>query len=289
MTAFKDNPTLASVLSQLDPGGCSGATGSSQALWHAYQQLVSINEPGALNVIVFFTDGQPNTLTADWPVDTLGTSKSHCYDWGNSKYYYDTGWNPVNQKYRGYIAETTTGGLYGLMATTATSFPYSGTDASVTNPIGYTATAKSSSNDCYWRSGTNQVGSDIAFIPDTDTYGNSIFGYKTVSTNSSGSYPGKPTLSGSNLEMASINAVDNAAARIRQRVLNADITTVIYCIGLGGAGEAEETLLRRIANDPASPIYDNTAAEGIYIYSPTAAQLNQAFVRIASEVLRFSQ
>ncbi|MCC6585512.1 MAG: VWA domain-containing protein [Bryobacterales bacterium] len=286
---FKDSPSLSSVLSQLDPGGCSGGTGSAQALWHAYQQLVAINEPGALNVIVFFTDGQPNTLTADWPVDTLGTSKSHCYDWVNSKYYYQASWNPVTEKYRGYIAKTTSGGLYGLMKTTADSFPFDGTDAFVTNPIGYTGAAKSASDDCYWRSGTSQVGNDIAYIPNTDTYGNSIYGYKTVTTNSGGSYPGKAKLSGDNLEMASINAVDNAAARIRQKVLNPDITTVIYCIGLGGTGEAEETLLRRIANDSASPIYDNTAAEGIYIYSPTPAQLNQAFVRIASEVLRFSQ
>ena len=36
---------------------CNGATGTPQALWHAYQQLTAINESGALNVVLVFTDG----------------------------------------------------------------------------------------------------------------------------------------------------------------------------------------------------------------------------------------
>src|ERR1035438_5431327 len=43
----------------------SGNTSSAMALWVAYQQLVNLNQPGALNVIVFFTDGLPNGITAD--------------------------------------------------------------------------------------------------------------------------------------------------------------------------------------------------------------------------------
>jgi len=43
----------------------SGNTNTATALWAAYQQLVNLNQPGALNVIVFFTDGLPNGITAD--------------------------------------------------------------------------------------------------------------------------------------------------------------------------------------------------------------------------------
>jgi Flp pilus assembly protein TadG len=43
----------------------SGNTNTATALWAAYQQLVILNQPGALNVIVFFTDGLPNGITAD--------------------------------------------------------------------------------------------------------------------------------------------------------------------------------------------------------------------------------
>ena len=42
----------------------SGNTNTATALWAAYQQLVILNQPGALNVIVFFTDGLPNGITA---------------------------------------------------------------------------------------------------------------------------------------------------------------------------------------------------------------------------------
>jgi len=282
---FKDNPSLSSLLSQLDPGGCVGATGSAQALWNGYQQLVNINEPGALNVVVYFTDGQPTALTADWPVRTLGTTKSRCYDWGNNKSYSTAGWNPVNQKYRGYISNT----MSNLRSATADTFPEDGVDATVTNPLGYLGLSpKSSSSDCRYRSTAGDVDIDVAYIPDTDTYGNSVFGIENLTLNSGGSYPGKPAMTTGNIEKAAINAVDSAAQRMRQNVLNPNVNTVVYCIGLGGVGEADATLMRRIANDPDSPIYDVNLPQGMYVYAPTAAQLNQAFMRIASEVLRFS-
>jgi hypothetical protein len=44
-----------------------------------------------------------------------------------------------------------------------------------------------------------------------------------------------------------------------------------------------------MANDLASPIYDNTKTNGIYAYSPNSSDLNQAFARIASEILRLAQ
>jgi Flp pilus assembly protein TadG len=282
---FKSSPSLPGLLSNLHPGGCVGATGSAQALWHAYEQLAAINEPGALNVIVFFTDGQPTAITADWPVRTLGTTKSRCFDWPNNKNYTQTGWNPTTQRYRGYISNT----LSNLRSATADTFPEDGVDATITNPLGYlTQPPKTASNDCRYRTTPSEVTTDIAFIPDTDTYGNSIFGYKTVTTASSGSYPGKATFSSQNMINAATNATDNAAQRIRQGVLNPNIDVVIYCIGLGGVGEAEASLMLRLANDPQSPIFDATKPQGIYVYAPTAAQLNQAFMRIASEVLRFS-
>ncbi len=43
---------------------CGGNTGSAAALYLAHQQILSVKEPSALNVIVFFTDGVPNGYTA---------------------------------------------------------------------------------------------------------------------------------------------------------------------------------------------------------------------------------
>jgi len=50
---------------------CSGNTSTAMALWQAYQQIVTINEPGALNLLVLFTDGYPNGVTAAYPIKTV--------------------------------------------------------------------------------------------------------------------------------------------------------------------------------------------------------------------------
>src|SRR5207249_3798537 len=50
---------------------CGGNTGSAQAIWQAYQWLKNnVDAAGAINAMVFFTDGQPNGLTANWPIKT---------------------------------------------------------------------------------------------------------------------------------------------------------------------------------------------------------------------------
>ncbi|MFN7918801.1 MAG: VWA domain-containing protein [Bryobacteraceae bacterium] len=293
---FKDSPTLASQIDKLYPGGCNGGTGSAQALWKAYEQLVAINEPGALNVILFFTDGIPNAITGDWPVKTQVTTDSptgtsHCYDWEHSKRYYDTGWNPSTEKYRGWIyGDSDSGVRLGIRGIDASTMPVSDDPGVVTAPIGHSGTAVSSSDDCYFRSSTTSFYKDIPYVLDTDLYGNSVFGWKTVDTYTSGPYAGKAKINTvANVNNAAINAVDNAALRVRQKELNSGIQVVIYCIGLGGAGEAEHEALRRIANTKDSTAWDSSAPEGLYEYAPSSSQLNQAFNRIASEMLRISK
>src|ERR1700730_14197645 len=50
---------------------CGGNTGTAHALNVAYQQIKAINEPGALNIIVLFTDGLPNGIVSNaFPVKT---------------------------------------------------------------------------------------------------------------------------------------------------------------------------------------------------------------------------
>ena len=289
---FKQAPKLTDQIGQLYPGGCSGWTGSAQALWKGYEELVAINEPGALNVLIFFTDGQPNTVTAEFNVKTVSTpestNKSRCWDWGNNVKYNAGGWNPVTQKYRGFIA----GGTWvdGLYKPDAPSMPVSEERTAVTIPVGYSGTAKNSSDDCRYRSYSPYVVYDIPYYPDQDLYGNSMHGYKTVDTYSSGHpYAGKVKLTASNIENAAVNAVDNAAIRIRDKVLNSGIGVTIHAVGLGGAGAAEHDILKRIANTADSSAYDSSAPKGMYLYAPTSAQLGMAFAQIGSEILRLSK
>jgi hypothetical protein len=47
-------------------------TNTAEALTLAYNELVAANLPGALNVIVLFTDGQPNGITANFNTNGVG-------------------------------------------------------------------------------------------------------------------------------------------------------------------------------------------------------------------------
>jgi len=65
---FIANPTLnfqPAIVNDISQIVSSGNTGTSQALWVAYNALAQLNQPGALNVILFFTDGLPNGITGD--------------------------------------------------------------------------------------------------------------------------------------------------------------------------------------------------------------------------------
>ncbi|MBM3812431.1 MAG: VWA domain-containing protein [Acidimicrobiia bacterium] len=292
---FKTGPgNLLTKIDGIFPGGCNGWTGSSQGLWQGYQQVVAMNEPGALNVILFFTDGIPNAITADFLVKTQTTTfsptgKSRCWDWQNNKKYNQAGWNPVTQVYRGFVAGQSGVGRGGVRGHVAGSIPVSNDPGAVAIPQGFSGSAKAIADDCYFRNNTSDVDDDVPHYPNQDFYGNSVFGWKSINTYSSGPYAGKVRIDQqSNQQNAAINAVDNAAQRIRNNTLHPSIDTVIYSIGLGGAGEAEHDLLRRISNDIASPIYNANKPLGLYVYAPTSAELTAAFVRIASEILRYA-
>jgi len=137
-------------------------------------------------------------------------------------------------------------------------------------------------------SGSTSFVRDFAYMPDQDFYGNNTSGYMPNDVYPNGwTYAGKKRIdTQTGLMNAGMNASDSAATRIRNDVT---LKPIIYTIGLGSNGGVDHNLLRRIANDPASPIYDNTLAPGSYAYAATNTDLNAAFVKIASEILRIAQ
>jgi hypothetical protein len=63
-----------------------------------------------------------------------------------------------------------------------------------------------------------------------------------------------------------------------------------YTIGLGNTPSGvDNELLQRIANDPNASNYNSAKPIGEYVFAPTTAQLNQAFSKIASQVLSLSK
>lgn len=300
------SPTLEERIGQIS---CYGNTSSAMAISEAYNQIVQINEPGALNIILFFTDGLPNGVTASFPVKRLSDSrygdgsstysrtgslytypKSTCYD-AAGRNNANAAWNPqdrvgVLSQWSGFAATGTTAGLIAPYAASINA----GSEPSIDGPV----SSATSRQGCNFGPGTSNLGwvrRDIAYIPQTDVYGNgTLCCYTTAETFASGPYvgqirPDKP----SSVGKASANATDNAAARIRRDTTYAP---VFYVIGLGdptGAEPPDEALLAKIANDPTSPGYNPAETTGLYVFAPNNTQLNQAFSRIASEILRLSR
>lgn len=127
----------------------------------------------------------------------------------------------------------------------------------------------------------------MAYLPDQDIYGNSTRGYMNFTGvmlfGSGHPHVGRIRVDvPRSLTRAGMNATDNAAQRIRDDVT---LSPVIYVIGLG---DVNHEVNRRQSNDPTSPIYDPNRPDGLYVYAETTTQLNSAFVRVASEILRLA-
>jgi len=103
-----------------------------------------------------------------------------------------------------------------------------------------------------------------------------------------------------NLNKASRDMLENLAHAARVAPGNAAIT--IYTIGLGarlrsnevtncgyGSFEYGENILKRLANTMDSDMYEAGQPSGIYVWAADATQLNSAFQRVRSAVLRLSQ
>jgi Flp pilus assembly protein TadG len=197
------------------------------------------------------------------------------------------------------------------------SFPYE------TNQyLGGSFYSSSALNGCSFPAGSSGSLSDLAWFPQTDIFGNQVnpsynpstADYQTVSVDGQG----HALNSGwSNFHAAVLNATENAAYRIRNGTLSLSsvpFQPYIFAIGLAGNSTIppDPVLLQRIANDPNGDTFNvpadypacasatncytftNTPTGGVqqpqgrFVYSPSKSQLNQAFLAIASQVLRLS-
>jgi hypothetical protein len=250
---------------------CVGATSSAQALWQGYQELVRLNQNGALNAIVFFTDGLPTAVTEDFPM--LGSSTC-------------TAKTPLIKSGVLTFGGTNQLGLYNPVALAQPQ-------ASDLRLI--SGTGASDSRGCHFSSDPNNPGNgvelDLANAPILDHWGNSLTatGYKPTTTSGTGLSISNAT----NIQNFSTNAADYAALRIRRgdpdpsHGNNSISGVVIYTIGLG---DVDEVLLERVANDPVlTPNPVAAGRQGRYVYAADATALDLAFTRVASEMLRIAK
>jgi len=285
------------LTSKIDQITCGGYTNTSHAYYTAYQQLVTVNEPLALNMIVFFTDGVPTAFSAGFPIKTVSDtrygddntcatntqctmSKSTCNDdngYASSHASWGTFAPKVGALIGGNLAAST-GDTSGILNHTATTF-------STTDPL----IPSSQRTNCLMSSDSTRVRRDIAYIPSTDVNGLSTSGYQTVNKFTTSGHPYQNRIRPDRpdtLSKVAINLADNAATTIRS---NTTLNVITFTLGLDGNGGVDDVLLKRMANDPASNNFDNTKTEGVYVYAANSADLNAAFARIASEILRLAR
>jgi len=250
----------------IDAIGCVGGTNSAAAYWLGYQQLVAINEPGTLNVILFFTDGKPNTL--HMPALEIKSSSS-C----------------SNKSDRNGVLAPAGSQIWGIFQAAETQGP------PAPNPDWRILTGTPGSSNCAWASSYSAVTSDVVALTragaanEVDVYGNALTGYKSVSRDGSN----RITLNAANVTNAGINALVNAAANARTHSVALGLDVVTFAIGLGGTGAAEDDMMRRVANTTDSASYNSSHPAGLYIYAEDNSQLQQAFAQVASDVLRISK
>ncbi len=279
-TDFKSaTPSLTSILSNLQ---CAGNTNSAQGLSQAYQQIQLKNQPGRLNVIVFFTDGRPNGITANFPVKTKP----------DTRYLYSSTGTQVASPASTCPDGTVLDGVIAQWASAAPTGNTAGVFAAQNGLISSTAANSISASGCTFtgKFGQTAMTSDVAYIPTPDDWENPTTGYKTsIIFPASSPYAGqiRPDTPPA-IIAASTNAADNAATRIRA---DTKFNIVIFSLGLGGTDSEplDYDFLRRVANDPQSSSYDSTRPAGHFYYAADITQLSAAYEAIASQILRLSK
>jgi Flp pilus assembly protein TadG len=309
----------------LDTIVCAGGTSTAQAISVAYNEVYKMNLPGALNVIMFETDGLPNTLTLnfwDSSANLAGIkSTSSCTD-KNGKKMSQSGfataavlpsWSPSQTLGAGSYFSNIPAGIVGAVYS---DDPGGSNQFDVMMKYWAPGTANSFSSTTYIASSTapgcafdsthavSPPPADIAWFPAKDVWGNQLnpaYGYLPV------------TLTGSHIvansystyHNAVLNATDNAAYQARS---NATIPAYFFGIGLGGTSSSppDYVLMQRLANDPNGDNYNSpakysacsseancvtysTQPQGTFIFSSSTASLAQAFLSISSQVLRLSK
>jgi Flp pilus assembly protein TadG len=309
----------------LDTISCSGGTGTAQAISVAYNELYKVNLAGALNVIMFETDGLPNTLTLNfWDSvnnKTALKSTSACTDKNGKKVSQGgfasasvlpnwTGGQSVGAgSYYANIPAGMVGAVYSVDPGGSNQFEllWKYWATSTSNGFGSMSNV-STATGCAFNNGNGQPAnpppSDIVWFPLADVWGNQLnpgYGYLSVSLSN-----GKlVSNSWTTFHNAALNATDYAAYQART---NTQLPVHFFGIGLGGtsANPPDYVLMQRVANDPngdnynSPPRYRPCAQEdncvtyadqpqGTFVFSASPSSLSQAFLSISSQVLRLSK
>ncbi len=290
-------PSVTNAIGTLNSGNVYGTTDHAQPLWQTYKALAALGEPAALNVIVFFTDGEPNTIFADW--SSYLVNHATC---GNGP---KTGGPPWNQLLGYALVYSDNSTMGGLFANTTLMPPFGGGDSLSPGTVGtaYVNTAYDSNDSgittkttytgCNYESSVTSVSSDFTQIAAYDYYGNATNPAANPPLDCpscTNQYKGVnlKNFNATNLLAAAFNAGDSASQRWRQGVIN-NIVPLVDSIALNDGSPIDSVYMSRLANTTGSTSYNNQAPAGNYYYITSTSQLQPAFMAIASQILHLSQ
>jgi Flp pilus assembly protein TadG len=305
------NPNMNTLISDIHVGT---NTGTAEGLILAYKELQAANQPGALNVIVLFTDGQPNGITANFNganpagqgASSIKAASTCTYKNNNNGHPSMVGWLA---QWGNYVAGPVTNGngIFALAQWSGTSVTsWLGNES---EPILASGSGQPAYN-CNYAGNSGNVYEDLT-IPTVDYYGNSTIGSNvapytytdyqsseiwgdTNECNNGSRIGGNPlTLTGNasgdacQVGLASWNAADMAG-----KLIHSDTTLkpVIYCMGYEGNGGDDPVLMERLANInvAANTVYNSNLPAGKYIQVQNLNDITGAFMSLAEEILRLS-
>ena len=194
---------MSHAISQIE---CGSNTNTTAALYKAYQDIITINQRLAQNVIVLFTDGVPNGVNATFPVRTQvdsrmspaqgcasGSCSGTCLDTGGATLCTGSTANSTHcSGGTGCVSTSGTGGLPVCTTTAATvkaaiaqwaNFSTSGGQRGADKMFS-TDSAPSSPAGCPSYTSTAFTSQTIAYIPNTDYFGNSFVNIQTGASSS---------------------------------------------------------------------------------------------------------
>jgi len=199
-THFRDTPDTTQAPNMVDAIGditIGTNTNTAEGLTLAYKELQATNLPGALNVIVLFTDGQPNGITANFNSKTgvgNGTAativkNAFCTNYNvtpNAGLPATVGSSMLGwfAQWGGYVGtdNTDVNGIWSLAQfdnttnTSVVNWLKNGSEARVSASL-----TTSPGYKCDYQTNTNLVMNDLTQIPAADYWGNKTQGLNNVS------------------------------------------------------------------------------------------------------------
>lgn len=314
------------LVNEINALTCTGSTNTTGALNLAYSEIKSVGLPLALNAIVLFTDGMPNSVSAAYPFRTAVDTR-YGYSGG------PTGCTSNSTLCSMPVCTTKSGTVSGAISQSPNYLGTGNTNGlskdfdSDPTPSGFPSGCPTSNN------GLRQT---LAYIPDIDRWGNSTHSfndtwvypvnkqcnpsgtcaytgglfanYPTVGTGSnfftSGPYQGhwrfdQPTTIGA----AGMNTAINQGYAIRSDTTYNIVIHSIFLLG-NGSDPVQKYFLPFISNlqeVPALPLYEPTGTSpivnpyyqssqqtGLFFAASDKSQLAGLFAQIASSLLRLS-